>query len=69
MTFWQEKRRGNVVPFLLYTEYELPNPLMGVLDNYFPTGTFTGIGTSVLSLKHAIKSTTKKKIIQMSSEL
>ena len=36
------------------------NPLMGVLDKFFPTGTYTGIGTSVLSLKHVMKSTTKK---------
>ena len=34
---------------------------MGVLDNFFPTGTYTGIGTSVLSLKNVLKSTTKKK--------
>ena len=34
---------------------------MGVLDNFFPTGTYTGIGTSVWSLKHVMKSTMKKK--------
>ena len=38
------------------------NPLMGVLDNFFPTGTYTGIGTSVSSLKHVMKSTTKKSL-------
>ena len=35
------------------------NPLMGVLDNFFSTGTYTGI-CSVSSLKHVMKSTTKK---------
>ena len=39
------------------------NPLMGVLDNFFPTGTYTGIGTSVSSLKIVMKRTTKKKKI------
>ena len=34
---------------------------MGVLDNFFATGTYTGISTSVSSLKHVLKSTTKKK--------
>ena len=33
----------------------------GFLDNFLPTGTYTRIGTSVLSLKHVIKSTTKKR--------
>ena len=41
------------------------NPLMGVLDNFFPTGTYTGIGTSVSSLKHVMKSTTKKDLVVM----
>ena len=36
-------------------------PLMGVLDNFFPVVPIIGIGTSVLSLKHAMKSTTKKE--------
>ena len=39
------------------------NPFLGVLDNFFPTGTYTGIGTSASSLKHVMKSTTKKKYI------
>ena len=29
---------------------------------FFPTGTYTGIGTSVSILKHVMKSTTKKKV-------
>ena len=29
---------------------------MGGLDNFFPTGTYTGKGTSVSSLKHVMKS-------------
>ena len=33
----------------------------GVLDNFFPTGTYTGLSTSVSSLKHVKKSTMKKK--------
>ena len=34
---------------------------MGVLDNFFAHWYYTGIGTSVSSLKHVMKSTTKKK--------
>ena len=36
---------------------------MGVMDNFFPTGTYTGEGTSVSSLKHVMKRTTEKKTI------
>ena len=36
---------------------------MGVLDNFFPTGNYTGIGTSVSSLKHVMKGTTKKNFL------
>ena len=38
------------------------NPLMGVFGQFFPTGTYTGIGTSVLSLKHVMIRTRKKKL-------
>ena len=41
----------------------LPKPSHGDFGQFFPTGTYTGIGTSVLSLKHVMKSTTKKKVI------
>ena len=34
---------------------------MGVLVNFFPTGTYTRIGTSESSLKHVMESTTKEK--------
>ena len=52
----------------LYSVF-LPKPSFGVLDNFFPTGTFTGIGTSVSSLKHVMKRTTKKKICNSTQEL
>ena len=35
---------------------------------FFPTGTYTGIGTSVLSLKHVMKSTTKKPSSNIENE-
>ena len=38
----------------------LPKPSHGNFGQFFPTCTYTGIGTSVSSLKHLIKSTTKK---------
>ena len=40
---------------------KIEGPNIGVLDNFFPTGTYTGIGKSVSSLKHVMKSTKKKK--------
>ena len=49
--------------------YLCQNPLMGVWDNFFPTGTYTGIGTSVMSLKHVMKSTTKKKLLSSSQKI
>ena len=58
---WTKKEGEMLSPSCCIQSINCQNPLMGVLDNYFPTGTFTGIGTSVSSLKHAIKSTTKKK--------
>ena len=39
----------------------LPKPSHGGFGQFFPTGTYTGIGTSVSSLKHVMKSTTKKR--------
>ena len=41
----------------------LPKPSHGGFGQFFPTGTHTGIGTSVSSLKHIMESTTKKKIV------
>ena len=44
----------------------LPKPSHGGFGQFFPTGTYTGIGgTSVSSLKHVMKSTTKIKSICM----
>ena len=51
-----------------YLHMKCQNPLMGVLDNFFPTGTYTGIVTSVSSLKHVMKSTTKKKILEYENQ-
>ena len=38
----------------------LPKPSHGGFGHFFPTGTYTGIGASVSSLKHVMKSTTKR---------
>ena len=59
--FPNSSTKSFVKKFPDFSEEECQNPLMGVLDNFFPTGTITGIGTSVSSLKHVIKIITKKK--------
>ena len=39
----------------------MPKPSHGGFGQFFPTGTYKGIGTSVSSLKHVMKSTTTTK--------
>ena len=39
-----------------------PKPSHGGFGQFFPTGTYTKIGTNVPSLKHVMKSTMKKKL-------
>ena len=43
----------------------LPKPSHGDFGQFFPTGTYTGKGTSVSSLKHVMKSTTKKIMLAL----
>ena len=47
--------------FITSAVFFLPKPSHGGFEQLFPTGTYTGIGTNVLSLKHVVKSNTKKK--------
>ena len=67
VSLWWDFRWGALWTKGYPIKYPLPcffrqNHLMGVLDNFFHTGTYTGIGTSVSSQKHVMKSTTKSYI-------
>ena len=46
----------------LLMRIHLFNPSHGGFSNFFPTGTYAGIGTMCVEFENVIKSATKKKI-------
>ena len=44
------------------SKFSLIRNIHGGFVQFFPTGTYTGVGTSVSSLKHVMKSTKKKHL-------
>ena len=49
-------------PIKYSLQWFLMKPSYGVFGNFFPTGTYAGIGTTCIEFENVMKSATKKKI-------